>query len=174
MTPEIKAVLIAAAIAFVLFRVYRRVRGSVGRQPLQKSWLALRTLSLLLVGAAALALSSPGAVQWLAAAGGAIIGAGIAAYALSHTRIEHTDRGWFYSGHPYIGLGIIGLFLARILFNLATVYSEVHNAAVQDRQAIVAHMASSPFTLGTLMLLAGYYVIYSLGVLRLSARGALV
>jgi hypothetical protein len=166
MSPAIRAVLVAAAILFVIFRVYQRVRGSIGRQPLRQTPLMVRALLLLLVAGAALVLSSPSLLQLLYAFGGAVIGAGIAAYALSHPRIEQTNGRYFYIGHPYIGLGIVGLFLARLLFNLAMVYSELHSAAAQDRHAILARMESDPFTLGSLLLVASYYCVYSLGLLR--------
>jgi hypothetical protein len=168
MSPAIKITLVVLLIGFVIFRLYRRVRGNIGRQPLQKRWLIVRMLSLLLIGGVALAISSTSMFHVLYGIGGAIIGACIAAYALSHTRIEHTDRGCFYTGHPYIGLGIVGLFVVRLLFNLAMAYSELHNVAAQDRHAILAQMESNPFTLGTLMLVAGYYVVYSLGLLRMT------
>lgn len=168
MPHEIRIVLAVLAIGFVIFRLYRRVRGSIGRQPLRKNWLIARALLLLLIGGTALAMSWADIFHVLYAIAGAVIGAGIAAYALYRTKIERTDRGYFYTGHPYIGLGIVGLFLVRLLFNLARVYSQIHNVAAPDRQAVLAHMVSNPFTLATLMLMAGYYVVYSLGLLRLA------
>jgi hypothetical protein len=123
---------------------------------------------LLLIAGAALAMSSPGLLHLLYSIAGAIVGAGIAAYALSHTKIERTEQGYFYTGHPYIGLGIVGLFVIRLLFSLATVYSQLHNVAAADRQAVLAHMEDNPFTLATLMLMAGYYAVYSLGLLRMA------
>lgn len=166
MPHEIKIALVALVIGFAVFRLYRRIRGNIGRQPLQKKWLIVRAISLLFIGSTALAISSASPFHMLYGIGGAIIGTCIAAYALSHTKIDYTDQGYFYTGHPYIGLGIVGLFLARLLFNLATLYSELHNVAAQDRQAVLAQMESNPFTLGALMLVVGYYVVYSLGLLR--------
>ena len=173
MSPEIRAVLITAAIFFVCWRIYQRVRGSIGRQPLQKMWLIARALGLLSVCAIALVFS-PADILHVAfcAAGGAIIGALIAAYALRHTSIEHTEQGVFYSGHAYIGLGIMVLFVARLLFVFATAFSRRQEIAAQVKSHggsignALAQSGSGPITVGVLVLMSSYYIIYSLGLLR--------
>lgn len=173
MPSEARIVLVAAAILFVCFRIYRRVRGSIGRQPLQQGWLIARASLLLLVCGAALALSPANIGQAaLYAAGGAMLGGLVAAYALSHTSVEHTEKGCFYTGHPYIGLGIVGLFVARLLFVFTTAFARRHEIAAQVQAhggtigSALAQSESGPLTLGVLALMAGYYAVYSLGLLR--------
>ncbi|MBV9548177.1 MAG: hypothetical protein JO256_00710 [Alphaproteobacteria bacterium] len=173
MPPEIRAILVAAAICFVCYRIYSRVRGSIGRQRLQPAWLILRALLLLL--ACGLAFSfSPGDMSQSAlyVIAGALIGAAIAGYALRHTEVERTELGYFYTGHPYIGLGIVGLFVTRLLYVFTIVFSRRHEIAAQAKAHggtignALAQSEGGPVTLGVLTLMTSYYVVYALGLLR--------
>ena len=173
MSPEIRAAFVAAAICFVCWRLYQRVRASIGRQPLRKTWLIARALALASVCALVLLFTPADMSQTALYAGcGAMIGALIAAHALRHTRIEQTGQGIFYTGHPYIGLGILALFVGRLLFMFAMTFSrraeivaqvKAHGGSVGD---VLARSEGGPVTVALLVLMSGYYITYSLGLLR--------
>jgi hypothetical protein len=175
MPAETRTFLIFGLAALLIgFRLYRSVRRNIGRQAFLKRLLIVRILLLLAVTGLVFGFS-PGvnSAGIAAAAAGAIIGAGIAAYALMHTRIERTERGIFYTGHPYIGLGILGVFVARLVFNLATVFPRMQQAAAAARahpgaRQAMMQPANSPLTLAIFALMVGYYVVYSAGLLRLA------
>ncbi len=150
----------------VAFRIYSRVRKSIGRQRLQPASLVIR--ALVLAGVCGLFVLSPlmtGAdVAWSAA--GALIGLGLAAYALMHTTVEATAEGRFYTGHPVIGLLVTGLLIARIGFRMIQSYAAISTGAAPPPHADpLATTFASPTTLAVFFLMAGYYVLYGAGVL---------
>lgn len=153
----------------VLFLLYRRIRRSIGRQPLRRSVMQFRLL-LLVVVAGMLILSptmTPAGRE--AAAVGALAGAALAAFSLRHTKFESTGGGQFYTPHLYIGLAVIVLLLARIGYRLLQVYGSAGTASPADPN-VVPVAVSTPLTFGFLFATLGYYACYIGGVLWKSGR----
>jgi heme O synthase-like polyprenyltransferase len=156
------AVATTAAVALILFVTYRRVRRSIGRQPLQRTRMKLR-IGLLILGAAAF-VGVPGA-HWpalLAAAAGAAAGLALAVYALKHTQVEFTADGAFYTGHPYIGLSIALLLIGRLVYRFA----QMATAPALRTASPFTGAVSNPVTAGVFFVMAAYYVAYYTGLLR--------
>jgi hypothetical protein len=93
--------------------------------------------------------------------GGLVAGGVLAVYGLRLTRFERTAQGLFYTPNAYLGVTLSLLLVGRILYRLAEIYSDGLAPA-----AASADFASSPATLAIFGTLAGYYVAYSLGLLR--------
>ena len=151
--------------AFVIFRIYTRVRRSIGRQKLQPFAQVLRALAL--AALCGLFLSSPlmtrADLAWSLA--GTLLGIGLAAYALLHTKVEATPEGRFYTGHPIIGLFVASLLIVRIGFRMIQAYATISAGTAPPRTDPLAAALSSPTTLAVFFLMAGYYVLYGAGVL---------
>ena len=66
----------------------------------------------------------------------------------------------------------MGLFVARLLFVFATAFSRRQEIAAQVKSHggsignALAQSGSGPITVGVLVLMSSYYIIYSLGLLR--------
>jgi hypothetical protein len=160
----------------VVFALYRRVRGSLGRQPLRSRAIAMRAALLGLVCGVLLLSPLMTILDVAYAAAGVLFGVGFAAYALRHTRCEITAKGIFYTGHPYIGLAVTALLIGRVFYRIVQVYPAIAGAgALRPSSPIVgqnpfAPFFSSPTTLAVYFLMAGYYIFYGLGILA-KARG---
>jgi hypothetical protein len=173
-TGLVNTVLIGAVVLFIL---YRRVRRNIGRQRVRETAMWIRAVILGLVCIVLLVSPFRSTLTFIAAAVGAVIGIGLAFYALAHTRFETTPEGHFYTPNPYIGMGVTALLLGRLIYRFTVLYPAMQataKLAAQNPQLQASPLAAyqrSPLTLGIYFLLAGYYVCYYISVIAKS-RGA--
>jgi hypothetical protein len=148
-------------VPLVLWRLYSRVRRSIGRQPLSKvrPWITLGVFPLLMVLLGWSALARP-ALLW-AMAGGIVGGVALGVYGISKTKFEVTPQGMFYTPNAHIGIALSLLFVGRVIYRMVALYSMDPLA-----QQSPGDFAASPLTLGIFGLLAGYYVAYAVGLVR--------
>jgi len=76
-----------------------------------------------------------------------------------------TPQGSFYTPHTYIGLFVTALFIARILFRVLSLNTGSHPLAQSDPNPFNAYQRS-PLTLAIFGVLVGYYVFFTIGVLK--------
>jgi cytochrome b561 len=149
------------AIPLIGWRLYSRIRRSIGRQPLSKvrPWvtLAIFPLVILLLGFAARG-SATGIGLLL---GGIVAGTALGMFGLSKTRFENTPQGMFYTPNAHLGIALSALFTARVVYRMVQLY-QMDPAA----QPHPADFANSPLTLAIFGLLAGYYCAYAIGLIR--------
>jgi hypothetical protein len=160
MQPAIPTLLpFLVAIPLIVWRLYSRVRRSVGRQTFSKvrPWITLVLFPTLIV-LLALAVRSHAASLGLMA-GGVIAGAALGVFGLSKTKFENTPQGMFYTPNAHLGIALSAVFAARVIYRLFEIYSM--GAQVQS-----IDFSRSPLTLGIFGLLAGYYVAYAIGLVR--------
>jgi hypothetical protein len=151
-------------ICYVAWRVYRRMRLHIGKQPLQPRRIVGRIIIysaiVLLFGASALRDSS-----LLTGIGiGLFLGAALAMVGLRLTVFETTPQGQFYTPNTLIGIGLSVLLIARLVYRVGVLYDASSHAGPR-----AAALVQSPLTLLFFGLLFGYYIAYYAGVL---ARGA--
>jgi hypothetical protein len=164
-TSNHSTIVLLVLIPLFAWRVCRRFRRMVGRQRLSKVRLRI-TLTIyptLLVLLCFAARSHPERFWWLA--GGVTFGSLLGLFGLSKTRFEPTPKGLFYTPHAHLGIALSLLFVARIVYRLVEVYV---------LEPATAHgmggFARSPLTLSVFGLLAGYYIIYAIGLIRWRLR----
>ncbi len=153
----------------VLLLLYRRARRSFGRQPVNTPRLAMRVGVLCALCGLVVSAIWHDVRQLEALAGGVLAGGLLALLGLRHTRFEATPQGRFYTPHTYIGALVLALFVARLVFRIATGHADL--AALQGTQpsaAATAYQQQNPLTLLLIGLPIGYYVLYNLGVMRRS------
>lgn len=151
--------------ALIAWRVYRRVRRSIGRQRLSRvrPWL---TVTLLPALVALLLLGSPfHPASAVALAAGISTGAALGFYGLRLTRFESTPSGLFYTPNAHLGIALSLLLLARIAYRVIQVYASDPPVSVPP-----ADFVRSPVTLAIFGTLAGYYVTYAVDLLRWRGR----
>jgi hypothetical protein len=153
--------------ALVCWAIYRRVRRSFGRQPVRVGRMQLRVALLSVIGALVLVTSARDRELLAALIGGVAGGLALGYIGLRHTRIEVTSQGHFYTPHTYIGLFVTALFLARLIFRLATVHLSGEAGAQPDTNPFAVYQRS-PLTVAMFGVLLGYYEFYILGVLKKS------
>jgi len=148
-------------IPLVAWRMYSRVKRSIGQQKLSKRrpWLPICLFPLLTVMLGAAAFGKPALLGALA--GGIMGGVALGFYGLSKTRFEAKPEGLFYTPNAHVGIALSVLFVGRVIYRMVVLYSMDPSA-----QSGAPDFAASPLTLGIFGLLAGYYVTYAIGLVR--------
>lgn len=159
------SLLTVALIAFVAWRVYRRFRRSIGRQRFvaAKAWLSVTLFPLVLVFVAVSLRFQP-PVMGLSLAGGLVLGVALGVLGLRLTRFEVAADGFYYVPSARLGIALLTLLVARIVYRYITA------AAPGSDPAAPVAMHLTPLTLALVGMLAGYYVTYAMGLLRWSVR----
>lgn len=154
--------------AFVVWRVYSRVKRMVGRQRLSKvrPWLTVilfpMLAGLLLLGS----FGHPESVLGLVC--GVLLGCALGWYGLRLTKFERSPLGLFYTPNAHLGVALSLLLIGRLAYRAVQLYS-----ASGSFQADSGNFVRSPLTLLIFGTLAGYYVAYAVGLLRWKRRTAL-
>ncbi len=121
-------------------------------------------VGLLSLVAALFLLAMPTA-QGLAAAGiGALVGTGLARFGLARTEIEATPQGRFFTPYRWTELVVMALFLGRLTARMLTTFQAASSHA--GDLASNPALQRSPLTLALFVVLAAYYVVYYVGLLR--------
>ncbi|HTY86355.1 MAG TPA: hypothetical protein VMB80_02730 [Candidatus Acidoferrum sp.] len=150
-------VIFAAVLALVAWRIYKRVRRNIGRQPLRPrravtSVVFFSGLSLLLV------LTSLHQPRLLAGIlGGLLPGVLLGWVGLRLTRFETSAEGHFYTPNTHIGVGLSLLMVGRIAYR----FMVLRDAAIASGHPPAMQ---SPLTFFIFGLMAGYYIVYQTGL----------
>jgi uncharacterized membrane protein len=157
-------VTVLALLPLVGWSLYRRVKRMVGRQRLTRvrPWITVVSFPLLLALLAMTAFVPPNPqplrLAWLASA--LVVGGIVALWGLKRTSFEAIGDGLFYTPDSRIGITISVLFVARIVYRLADL--AMHGPPPPQDTSF----ALSPFTLGPVGLLSGYFMVYAAGLVR--------
>lgn len=165
MDPKLITPMLLTVAAVVM--VLRRVRRTFGPQLVRAGRLQFRLGVLAVIGVLMVAVSVPNVELLGALVGGVACGVALGYLGLRHTKFEITAQGRYYTPHTYIGLLVSALFVGRLLFRTLAVYPSMQAAGYSNQDALATYH-KSPLTLAILGVLIGYYVLYSLGVLRKS------
>ena len=151
--------------ALVAWRLYSRVRRIVGRQRFSsvRPWITVSVFSLLIALLLFASLARPPSA--MAILGGSALGAALGVYGIRLTKFESTPSGLFYTPNAWLGICLSLLFLGRVAYRFAGFYFSDSGAGAQSPDFM-----RSPLTLFIFGTLAGYYVIYAIGLIRRSRR----
>jgi hypothetical protein len=158
---QIGPFLIAAVVAFA---IYRRFRRNFGRQPLRRARMIVR-MALLAVAASALLPMALRSAQFSAAEfAGAAIGIALGVWGAQRTRFLTDGGQLYYVPHTYTGIAVSLLFLSRLAYRVVQIYTGATppslTGAANHSPASPASMVSSPLTVGIVFVLVGYYAWY--------------
>jgi len=162
----------AIAVLAVLL-VYRRLRRSFGRQALSPVRLGLRIALLLFLGGSLLPATIRSGTFFAADVAGLLAGAALGVWGARRTRYERRDTQIYYVPHTVSGVAVSLLLVGRLVYRLAVLYSidRAAGATVDNlRELGSPAMFQSPFTVGLLCVVIGYYVCYYGLVLFKSTR----
>lgn len=152
-------------IPLIAWRMYARVRRSIGRQPLQPKRMVVRIaifgLISLLIGAGAWANTR----LLSGLLGGLFLGVPLALLGLRLTKFEITPVEKFYTPNTVIGVTLSALFIGRVIYRIIVLSDQTGGNPTSPE------IFQSPLTLSVFGLTAGYYIAYYTGVLR-RARGS--
>jgi hypothetical protein len=138
--------------------LYRRVRRNIGRQPLRPARSIFSIVLFVAVSALLFSVSLALPKLLLGIGGGLLLGALLGAAGLHLTKFETTEAGHFYTPDMRIGIGLSLLFVGRMLYRF-WVLGNFSTAANQPQ------LFQSPLTFFCFGLIAGYYIVYHIGIL---------
>jgi hypothetical protein len=143
----------------IAWSVYRRVRRNIGRQPLRpvRIIISLVIFSLVTVMLIFGSLALPKLL--LGISSGVALGVGLGFLGLRLTKFETTEAGHFYTPNTSIGVGLSLLFVGRIIYR----FWVLSNVAAEKGQP-QPQLFQSPLTLLIFGLIAGYYIVYYIGL----------
>ena len=135
--------------------IYRRVRRNIGRQKLRPRRIisSLIIFSFAVLWLFAVSLSLPKMIFGLV--GGLICGVLLGFLGLRLTKFETTGEGHFYTPSSHIGVALSLLFVGRMLYR----FWQLGNAG-----AVQPQLFQSPLTLLIFGLIAGYYIVFYIGL----------
>jgi len=145
------------------FAVYRRVRGSFGRQPIRTTKMKVRIGIFAVVIALAMTSGLQGIRLAEGVLGGAVLGAGLATFlGLRLTRFEAGEGHDFYIPNPWVGGALTALLLGRLAWRFIVLAPAMAGGAAA---AQVPAAGNSPLTMAVVGLTLGYYLAYYAGIL---------
>lgn len=150
-------------IALVLWRVYARIRRTLGRQTFKRRRVIMTLAVFPIVLVLLLLLSIAHPINAIPLCAGAAAGALLGIYGLRLTRFEATEAGHFYTPNAHLGIALSLLLVGRLGYRFLHLQmsGEVTAGPPMD-------LTRSPLTLLIFATLAGYYVSYAVGLLRWS------
>ena len=152
-------------VALVVWRVYARIRRTIGRQRLTKArpWITVIAFPLIAVLILATSFVHPMVAGALLA--GAVVGIGLGLLGTRLTKFEATPAGLFYTPNAHLGIALSLLLVLRLGYRFVMLQASGGHADPQSMQ-----IGSSPLTMAIFGTLAGYYVTYAIGLLRWRAQ----
>lgn len=137
--------------------IYRRIRRNIGQQRLRPVRITISIVIFSLVSFLFISMAIHDPRLLASIAGGLTLGTALGFLGLKLTRFETTDAGHFYTPNTYIGVGLSVLFLGRLAYRYIVLgdptYAQNHPQAMQ-----------SPLTFFIFGLVAGYYIVYYIGL----------
>lgn len=155
-TPQTYVML--AFIPLILWRLYSRVRKLVGRQK-SVAWRQTVTVCVFPVILILLAVTSAAQPYALMAlASGIAIGVVLGIVGHRTTKFEQTEEGMFYTPNAHLGIALSLLLAGRIAYRFIEV-------GMMGSGTGAPPPTTTPFTLGLIGMVAGYYVTYAIGLI---------
>lgn len=161
---ETTTLILLVMVPLMVWRIYARLKKLMTRTqstPWQH-WLMAVAFSLLLLAVAVGTLGNQLALSCLGA--GALAGAWLGVWGIKLTRFENTTKGFFYTPHRRLGLAVIMLLVARVMYRGLELY--INSRAPTPVPLPNQQFMESPLTLLTFGMLAAYYAAYGWGLVR--------
>jgi hypothetical protein len=152
-----QALVPVAFAGLIGWRIYRRVRRSIGRQPLQSGRAAFSVLMLSLVTVGIIGVSFRSSALLAGSAAGIGGGLLLGFLGLRLTTFESSEAGQFYIPNAHIGVALAVLLSARIAYRFVAIQSYTGGQLQRP--------ASSPLTMLMAGLIIGYFLAYNTGLL---------
>jgi len=162
---QTQTIIIALIAIFIVYRIYLRVRRSIGWQQLNAAKLQISSIILTLLGIILVIFGASHPVSLLSDAAGIVIGGILAYYGAAMTRFEQREGRWHYRPSTWIGGIVTALFFVRILYRIYDMFvmtSSGSGISATDRLQSIA----GGWSAGLMLILFSYYVAYNVIIMR--------
>ncbi|MGV7207929.1 hypothetical protein ACLB1G_08735 [Oxalobacteraceae bacterium A2-2] len=158
---EIKTFILLALMPLVVWRVYMRLKAALGRNR-SELWRHYAGAVILLGTLGIVAAQVLGDIESLGAlAVGAAAGAALAFLNLRRSRLENTRDGFFYRQDARIGILIVLLCLARLMYRMFALFLQMQGA-----EPAAPEFIRTPLTAVMLGVMLAYFGGYQLLLAR--------
>ena len=154
---------IGIIILLLVYRIFKRVRRSIGWQQLNKKRMRISTVIFFIIGVLLLFEGGTKPLILTSDAIGILIGIGLAYFASIKTNFEMRNGSWFYNTNIWISGTVTLLFFGRLIYRIYDIYSieKLHglqNDAVTSRLQSMA----SGWSAGLMLIKFAYYIVFNL------------
>jgi len=152
-------VIFGLVLVLIAWRMYRRIRRNIGRQPLRprRALISVVIFGVFSAGFVYLSLYLHQPRLLLGISGGLAPGVLLGLVGLRLTRFETTAAGYFYIPNTPIGVALSLLLIGRLTYR----FMVFRDAAIAPDHP---PPMQSPLTFFIFGLMAGYYIVYQTGL----------
>ena len=162
---QTQTIIVALIAIFIVYRVYLRVRRSIGWQQLNTGKLKVSAIILTLLGIIHVALGASQPVSLLSDAAGIVIGGILAYFGAAMTQFEQREGRWHYRPSTWIGGIVTVLFFARILYRIYDMFAMTSsNGGLSASNSL--QTVTGGWTAGLMLVMFSYYVAYNIIIMR--------
>jgi len=162
---QTQTIIVALIAIFIVYRVYLRVRRSMGWQQMNTGKLMVSTILLTLLGIILITVGASQPVSLLSDAAGIAVGGTLAYFGAAMTQFEQREGRWHYRPSTWIGGIVTVLFLARILYRIYDMFAMASSdgglSAASSLQTVAGGWAA-----GLMLVMFSYYVAYNIIIMR--------
>ena len=155
---------IAVVVLVLLFAIYRRVRRTVGYQPISRRRIGVRLAVFVVLAVMVVAANIPHWSFLAVDAVGMLLGAALAFVSMRTTTFEYRDGRWNYRQNMWVGFALLAVFLGRVVFRYYEMMTANPKLLVSGGPGIsgnanpmVAAGYADPWTAGVFLVLMVYY-----------------
>jgi len=150
---------------FIVYRIYLRVRRSIGWQQLKPRKLLYSTVFLTIIGFLFLFAGGLSVASVLSDLAGACIGGLLAYYSSATTRFQQRDGTLYYNSSLWISFTVMALFFGRLAYRFYMLFF-VNGDHVKSMEALTSIGSSpSPWMSGLMLIMFVYYIVYNISLL---------
>lgn len=162
-------------VLLLVWSVYRRIRRNIGWQIVRPRRMIYRIVLLVVVAALLMVAGSashPVVLLWAAA--GLLVGSALAILGIRTTQMQIRNGAVSYRPNTWIGALLLVVFFARLAVRLAIVYQAEQTGTLTSQSATtqsgtgLAVYSQDPWTLSVFLVLAAYYIVYYILLMRKS------
>jgi hypothetical protein len=157
---SVSTLVLVVLVPVLVWRVYSRVKGAMGRQASvpARHWLGVLVCGAALIVTASEVAGNTALLGYLAV--GTVFGIGWGVFAFKRTRLMAGDDGWYFVPYAPLGIAVAMLFAARVLYVGVDLY--INQGLPQAR----APFMQAPLTVAAIAFAAAYFGTLSAGLLR--------
>jgi hypothetical protein len=142
--------------AFILYRIYLRVRRTLGWQQFKPGRTKAFTVIFCIVGLIFLIEGAYRTVSLISDVTGILIGVALAYFGAATTRFERREGSWNYRPNTWIGSIVTVLFLGRLALRIYDMLTMPNASGLQGLQTM-----TGGWTAGLLLIMFAYYIVYN-------------